>query len=232
MNIINNDRLDAMILLSAHVLAEKNEAELMAVDSTNIEIPASLNRRIKRMISCECFKHEHGKILTIAKRVAALVLIACTAAFTFVMSVEAVRETLWHTIVEFFEDYISVTYIAEDNPPKIIINKKEPTAIPNDWGHKVKIDSQSMYYIQYSINNEVVISFKQMPLNGEDDWIDNENAIINNIYINGNEGVFITLLDKKLCHLMWNDGLYAYIISYDNSKIEHEFGICIAESVQ
>lgn len=124
MSTIKNDQLDAMILLSAHVLAERNEAELMSVNTSGVSIPVSIERRITHMINKERRKSEYGAVYKTAKEVAAVVLIVCSAAFIFAMSVDAVREALWSTIVKWYEDYISVAYVVDDTPPMFIETKK------------------------------------------------------------------------------------------------------------
>lgn len=232
MSTIKNDQLDAMILLSAHVLAERNEAELMSVNTSGVSIPVSIERRITHMINKERRKSEYGAVYKTAKEVAAVVLIVCSAAFIFAMSVDAVREALWSTIVKWYEDYISVAYVVDDTPPMFIETKKEPTAIPEDWTSEVKLDSKSMYYIQYSLGDDVLMTYKQKLLNADEDWIDNENSVIENIKIRNNNGNLITIFDKEFSYLMWNDGCYSYTISFDNSKIERDSVLKMAESLQ
>lgn len=232
MSTIKNDQLDAMILLSAHVLAERNEAELMSVNTSDVSIPVSVERRITHMINKERRKSEYGAVYKVGKQVAAVVLIVCSAAFIFAMSVDAVREALWSTIVKWYEDYISVAYVVDDTPPMFIETKKEPTAIPEDWTSEVKLDSKSMYYIQYSLGDDVLMTYKQKLLNADEDWIDNENSVIENIKIRNNNGNLITIFDKEFSYLMWNDGCYSYTISFDNSKIERDSVLKMAESLQ
>ena len=232
MNTLKNDRLDAMILLSAHVLAEKNEADLMSVDTSNVHIPASVERRIRHMINKERRRNEYGVVYKAAKQAAAIILVICTAAFAFTMSVEAVREALWSTVIQWYEDYISITHVTYDNPPEIIEEKKEPAAIPDDWVREVLVDSQSMYYIQYSCNNEEILYFRQGVLGGFEDWIDNESSALEYITINGHEGTYIVLLDKGYGYLLWSDGCYSYLMDYDTSKVSREMAINIAESVK
>lgn len=232
MSTIKNDQLDAMILLSAHVLAERNEAELISVNTSDVSIPISVERRITHMINKERRKSEYGAVYKVARQVAAVVLIVCSAAFIFAMSVDAVREALWSTIVKWYEDYISVAYVVDDTPPMFIETKKEPTAIPEDWTSEVKLDSKSMYYIQYSLGDDVLMTYKQKLLNADEDWIDNENSVIENIKIRNNNGNLITIFDKEFSYLMWNDGCYSYTISFDNSKIERDSVLKMAESLQ
>ena len=122
--------------------------------------------------------------------------------------------------------------MVDDSPPKFIKVKKEPSALPDDWIREIKLDSKSMYYVQYSLNDEEIISFKQKSLDDNEDWIDNENSTVENITIQGYDGNLITLLDKGLSYLVWSDGCYSYTISYDNSKIDRDLVIDIAESLQ
>lgn len=232
MSTIKNDQLDAMILLSAHVLAERNEAELMSVNTSDVSIPVSIERRITHMINKERRKSEYGAVYKTAKEVAAVVLIVCSAAFIFAMSVDAVHEALWSTIVKWYEDYISVAYVVDDTPPMFIETKKEPTAIPEDWTSEVKVDSQSMYCIKYSLDSEYIMSFRQKALDENEDFIDNENSTVENIKIHGFDGILITLLDKGFTYMCWNDGCYSYTIDYDNSRINIELAIDIAEPLQ
>ena len=232
MSTIKNDQLDAMILLSANVLAERNEAELMSVNTSGVSIPVSIERRITHMINKERRKSEYGAVYKTAKEVAAVVLIVCSAAFIFARSVDAVREALWSTIVKWYEDYISVAYVVDDTPPMFIEIKKEPTAIPEDWTSEVKVDSQSMYCIKYSLDSEYIMSFRQKALDENEDFIDNENSTVENIKIHGFDGILITLLDKGFTYMCWNDGCYSYTIDYDNSRINIELAIDIAESLQ
>ena len=76
------------------------------------------------------------------------------------------------------------------------------------------------------------MSFMQKILDGDEEFIDNENSTMENIKIHGFDGILVTLLDKGFTYLCWNDGCYSYIIDYDNSKISMELAIDIAESLQ
>ena len=196
----------------------------MSVDTSNVHIPASVERRIRHMINKERRRNEYGVVYKAAKQAAAIILVICTAAFAFTMSVEAVREALWSTVIQWYEDYISITHVTYDNPPEIIEEKKEPAAIPDDWVREVLVDSQSMYYIQYSCNNEEILYFRQGVLGGFEDWIDNESSALEYITINGHEGTYIVLLDKGYGYLLWSDGCYSYLMDYDTSKVSRGNG--------
>ena len=232
MNGMKNDKLDALILLSAHVLAEKNAEEFRSADTSDVKVPKYMERRIRRMINREHRKAEYGKWYTALRNTAAGILIVCTVAFAAMMSVEAVREALWSAVIEFYEEYISITHLAYNDPPAIIEEKKEPTAIPDEWESEVISDSKSLYYIRYLYNEVKTLDFKQQVIDDSEEWIDNENSIVENIIVGGNEGNLVLLLDKGMSFLVWNDGCYSYTINFDTSIISRDMAMNIAESVK
>ena len=232
MNGMKNDKLDALILLSAHVLAEKNAEEFRSADTSDVKVPKYMERRIRRMINREHRKAEYGKWYTALRNTAAGILIVCTVAFAAMMSVEAVREALWSAVIELYEEYISITHLAYNDPPAIIEEKKEPTAIPDEWESEVISDSKSLYYIRYLYNEVKTLDFKQQVIDDNEEWIDNENSALEYITINGHEGTYIVLLDKGYGYLLWSDGCYSYLMDYDTSKVSREMAINIAESVK
>lgn len=232
MSVLKNDKLDAMIMMSSHVLAEKSADALLSVDTTKTEIPKSFAKKVNRMIKREHRKQEYRELYSFGKHVAAVFLIVCTVSFALVMSVEAVRVALWHTLVEWYEDYIAISYVTDESTPEFIEDKKEPTSIPDSWEREVIIDSQSMYYIQFTFDDESVITFKQKVFDDNEDWIDGENSIVENVKIGDYDGDLIKLIDKMSYYLIWSDGSYSYTISCDNDKLSNEMLIEIAESVR
>lgn len=231
MSVLKNDKLDAMIMMSSHVLAEKSADALLSVDTSETEVPKLFAKKIDRMIKREHCKREYRELYSFGKRVAAVFLIVCTLSFALVMSVEAVRVALWQTLVEWYEDYIAISHVTDERTPEFIEDKKEPTSIPDSWKREVMIDSLSMYYIQYSFD-ESVITFNQKILDDNEDWIDGKNSVIENVKIGDYDGNLIKLIDKMSYYLIWSDGSYSYTISCDNDKFSNEMLIEIAESVR
>lgn len=232
MSVLKNDKLDAMILLSSHVLAEKNAEALLSVDTSGVEISNAFNKRIKRMINHEYRKHEYADLYFYVKKAVAVLMIVCSISFALVMSVEAVRETLWNTIIQFFEDYISVSFVSYEETPTAIEQKKKPYSIPEDWKSEIKIDSMAMYYIQYLLDDKRVMTFQQTLVDTHEDWHDNDNSLVETISIGENEGKLVTLLDENQYIIIWTDGVYSYTIKSDNRFISREQIMEIALSVK
>jgi hypothetical protein len=92
-----------------------------------VKRPRSLDTKVQRSINRERRSWEFGTFFQYGRRIAAAVLIACLLSFAAVMSVEAVRTTLWDTIVRFFDEFLSISYVTETQPPKQLEAIKEPS---------------------------------------------------------------------------------------------------------
>lgn len=234
MSDLKNDKLDALIMLSAHVLAEKNISEFDAVDISDIEIPKALDKKINRMIVREWRRQEYGFVYTFARRTAAVILVLCTAAFAFAMSIEAVRESLWNAVFGWYDEYFSVRFVPDNTseaPQTLIEEKREPT-VPDDWEKEVLLDSDGMYIVQYFNNGKDTIEYIQTPLANSDAKYDNEATIIEETTVNGCEGYWIDLTDKDTLILIWQDGSYSYDIMCNSEEFERDFIMEMAESVK
>lgn len=231
MTTMKKDKLDAMIMLSAHTLAEKNVSDLHFAAHTDFKMPDSVERKIKSMISKEHHKFEYAPLMHYAKHVVLVLLVICTTSFAFIMSMAPVRSAAWDTIVQWYDDYIAVSYTVVETPPQVIEEKREPTAIPEDWEKTVVLDTTVMYYVKYSEKDRMIMNFTQKVLDDNEDWIDNEEATIENIMIGKNKGYFIQLTDKGKRYLIWNDGVYAYTIEFIGSEVEFSSVLRIAESI-
>ncbi|MBP3919574.1 MAG: DUF4367 domain-containing protein [Clostridia bacterium] len=231
MTTMKKDKLDAMIMLSAHTLAEKNVSDLHFAAHTDFKMPDSVERKIKSMISKEHHKFEYAPLMHYAKHVVLVLLVICTTSFAFIMSMAPVRSAAWDTIVQWYDDYIAVAYTVVETPPLFIEEKREPTAIPEDWEKTIVLETKSIYYVQYMYNNKAIMYFKQKVLDRDEDWIDNERAEIESIMIGDNKGYLMRLDDKDYCYFVWNDGMYSYTIQYVTSEIEFASVLRIAESI-
>lgn len=233
-NGMKNDKLDALIMLSAHVLAEKNAEEFLSTDTSDVVVPKSLDRRIKRMINRERRKQEYGKLYTALRNVAAGFLIACTVTLALVMSVEAVRTALWETIVQWFDDYISIMHVTEDEVPTTIEKKMEPSEYPEEWEREVVAEKEKFISIRYRKDGETMVTYHQGLLNKDNLWIDNDNAKITNVEVNDCDGLLIQYEDNPSLFLEWSDGMYSFSLATDGEtdEVASELLIAIAESVK
>lgn len=227
------DTLDALIMLSGDVLINKDVAYLNSIDTSDIKISPRFSRKTHRMIRRKCRQKEYGQFIIVTKRIAAAVLIVCSILFASTMSIEAVRNEFWNTIVEWFDKYITISYQVEKIAPTIIVTKKEPTYLPEGYEKAVKADAPTSYIIQYQQNEERRLTYQQKPLTQNEIWIDNKNCSISEVKVNNFNAILAAYADgNEIYTLLWNDEEYSYtIFSYDKS-ITVEILISIAESVK
>lgn len=229
---MKNDCLDAMILMSANVLAEKNSDELLKTDTSDTARPKYLDRKIKRIIRRERRKREYGSWYPVLKNTAAGILIACTVTLAMVMSVEAVRTALWETIMKWFDDYISIAHVTEDEVPTSIETRMQPTVYPNEWESEISGDTEAIYSVRYSCDGKLMVLYYQSLLNDENNWLDNDNIIIENIKVGESDGYLITYIDSANKSLIWSDGDYSFSLSTRYDDITVEILMRMAESVE
>ena len=141
------------------------------------------------------------------------------------MSIEAVRESFWNAVFDWYDEYFSVQFVpdsANEAPPSFIEEKREPT-VPDEWEKEVLLDNEFTYYVLYLHDGEETILYSQNILDNAGSNYDNEATVIEKTTVNGHEGYWLDLTDKGTLILIWQDGLYSYRIVRENADIEREF---------
>ena len=158
---LKNDKLDALIIMSGDVLIKKNYELYQNTDVSGVIKPKSLDRRVMRNINRENRKKEYGNLYKYFGRCAVLILVVCTVSFAVMMSVEAVRSAVWNAIIEFFDDYLSISYVMDSEVPDKIEQKSELEIGRPEWEKQVVADNNSMYVVVYRENGEKIITYMQ-----------------------------------------------------------------------
>ncbi len=228
---VKNDKLDALILLSGNVLIEKNADLYRNTGISLIKRPRSLDKKVYKSINKERRRQEFGAFYKYGRRAAAALFVACSLSFAAVMSVKAVRTTLWNSIVEFFEEYLSVSYVTETQPPRTIEEIKEPFYEGETWEKQVILDTVSMYSVVYRENGIKILTYSQEIL-GEEMWFDNENTELENIEIGGKPAMLMFRKNQQTYSLSWSDGMYAYSLEAHSPEITKEELLALAETVK
>ncbi len=226
---LKNDKLDALILLSGSVLISKNADLYKNAAIPLVKRPRSLDAKVQRSINKER-RRTFGTFFQYGQRVAAAVLVACTLSFAAVMSVEAVRTTLWDTIVRFFDEYLSVSYVTETQPPKQLEAIKEPSCSEQGWEKQVVLETASMRCVIYRKNGTKLLTYTQEILDGEA-WFDNEDTEIENITISDRPAMLMFRKNQKTYSLSWSDGAYAYTLEAHLPELTKEDLIHMAETI-
>ena len=229
---LKNDKLDALIIMSGDVLIKKNYELYQNTDVSGVIKPKSLDRRVMRNINRENRKKEYGNLYKYLRRCAVLILVVCTVSFAVMMSVEAVRSAVWNAIIEFFDDYLSITYVMDSEVPDKIEQKSEPEIGRPEWEKQVVADNNSMYVVVYRENGEKIITYMQRVIDENNTWFDNENTEIQNIKIGEMSAVLVFRTDMQTYSLSWSDGRYEYSLESHSSEITKEDLISFAKTLR
>lgn len=115
MNIGINDKLDALISLTAKDCGDDDVEMFNNLDISNVTLDKRFYSRMRRIIS----KHEHtAAVLTLKKclvRVAVALMALMSLGFLTIMATPDLREALFDAVVEWYENYVSIRYVPIEN---------------------------------------------------------------------------------------------------------------------
>ena len=105
-----NDKLDLLIGLAMWDCGEKDAEFFRSIDTSNIPDNPRLNRKIHRLIKKKTREATVKKTKRIAWRIAVVTMLILSIMFATLMSISAIREAIWKTIVSWYENYITIQY--------------------------------------------------------------------------------------------------------------------------
>ncbi len=230
-------RLDGMdiLLYGAMPYVENRElAEYESVGHENLVLPDRARRRILRRVRRmgKYFERhaEYNPVLEGLQRVAVVILVVMSLCFAGTMSIDAVRATLWETIVEWFEDSIFFQFVVDDETgmPERILDYKEPV-IGDEYERRVVRKNDFDYDVEYTNGKDEII-YSQSIYYRNDVLISNEETELIGVEINQNTGNLMECKSNNFyqTNLVWSDGKYIF---YLQSNLEPDELIEIAESV-
>lgn len=201
-------------------------------DIESIEIPESLdnwflkfNRKFQNKIRNNKYKETVNKIIS---KVAVIFLLLAISVAILTATVDAFRVRILSTISRKGPKYIDIRVIdeKEEGISNIKVNKYYlPEYIPNGFKLGSISDVENAKNIIYINKDNEKIEFNQAP-NGTNFKIDSEKATIEDIDINGIEGIII--VKKGITTLFWHNEEYSFYLS---SSIEQEELILMARSI-
>lgn len=228
---VKNDKLDALIMLSGDVLIQRNVELFKSRDTSGVVRPKSLDRRVQRTIDKEHRIKEYGYLLKPVKAFVAAILIICTVSFAAVMSVDAVRESIWQAIVNLYNDFFEVVFVGEADVPEVLEEKREPKLVPAEWRKEVVKDNMFSYSVRYYSGETIVLNYLQSVITNDEQMGDNEKTSVCKIAVGKYEGIVFEYIDKKYTGVKWCDNEYSYYFTADSEKITLEQLIQLATSV-
>lgn len=226
---ISDHKLDTLIRVASDELLEDDVNYAKSLDTSTTQISDKAIRRIRRNIRNYDKEPWWNSIPFSCRKIVAAMLVLCTISFGMCLSVTAVRAEIAHTILEWYDKFVSVFYVTDETPPSTIEDYKEPLLLLAGTEKQVIEQSSTNYFVFYFADGLPGMTYQQKIINGMAK-LDNEKCTVSDITINGFDAQLFDYDDDTLA-VTWSDGQYAYIISMDPSDIESDLLISIAESV-
>jgi len=220
------DEMD-LLLYSAMPYVEHKE---VAVYEKAADVPVTLSEKDKKRILKRIKRageywerHEvYRPGLEMFKRVAVVVLVVMSLCFTGVMSVEAVRVTLWETIIEWYENSIFFAYVNGDESvvPDRILEYREPV-LENEYERYELVKNEFSYALEYE-SDQFLVSYSQSLLKDYCVLLSNHDTEMTDITVNGYSGTMTVFETEGITNttIIWHDNEYTYRISSDLSYDE------------
>ena len=200
-----------------------------SIDTSKTVVSEKTLRRVRRQIKNYDTTPVRARTLSFRRAVAA-VLVVCILSFSLCLSIDAVREKIFDTLVQWYDKFVSVFYVTEDYVPEALEEYREPTLELPGVEKVVFAQSDKMYRIRYIKNYEVVIVYQQMTITEYSNDIDKEHCVSEKVDINGNEGQIFSYYNELT--LTWHDNEYRYVIYTYSSEISKELLTNMAISIK
>ena len=231
------DNLDYLIALSLNPIADETAKEFENIDDSGVVISKKTDRRIRKLIRKSAkYSREKTAVVTpmpkrFLRRAAVAILVAVSLMFGGIMSISAVRKSLWKAITEWYNEFFSVNYEkgrARMTVPDKIEEIRKPRLLPQGVVESVAVDSLSQFLCDYYIDKNLVMTFSQKLLTKKTNLINGEDAEVSYISVNDNEAVLVQNKNGIIV-LDWTDGEYEYSIV--GNGIGADIILLMAESV-
>ena len=241
------DKLDSLLTLAAARCVQDEAESFLSADISGIEDNPALEKKI---LNGRLLKNIRGgdritrRGIKWTIKISALVALLCLSiAFTACMFVPVIREAIWNTIVEWYEDHMEVSFTdseieteaptepLQDEIPTSIERKARLTYLPEGIEVREESFSKLRYHVTaYMPNGEWKFAFSQSIIDGSDSFVNNESGDIVYLRVNDHTAIFTEYKGEEVVYsLVWQDGAYRYTLyGYFDSVTEL---IKIAEGV-
>ena len=231
------DNLDYLIALSLNPIADETAKEFENIDDSGVVISKKTDRRIRKLIRKSAkYSREETAVVTpmpkrFLRRAAVAILVAVSLMFGGIMSISAVRKSLWKAITEWYNEFFSVNYEkgrARMTVPDKIEEIRKPRLLPQGVVESVFTENFKEFSCDYYMDTTVVMVFSQNILTERKNLINGEDAEVSYISVNDNEAVLVKNKNGIIV-LDWTDGEYEYSIV--GNGIGADIILLMAESV-
>ena len=223
------DKLDAILTLAAARCVQDEAEAFLSADISGIPDNPELEKKILNGTLGSNNSHSRGKKRGVkwAIKIGALVALLCLSiAFTACMFVPVIREVVWNTIVEWYEDHIEVSFSdtemeteaptepPEDELPTSIEQTARLTYLPE--GYVVGDESRNTLQYQatvYAKDGTWRFVLMQNLADNLDSFVDSEEDKTIHLKIGERNAVLVEYEESNSVYsLVWQDDGYRYIL--------------------
>lgn len=249
------DKLDYLIGLASVGCGDDDVEMFNRLDASKVKFDDRFYKIRDRRIRQHKRKPIMKTLQKIASRAAIIVLAVIFASVVTVAAIPSLRETVFHAIVEWHENYLKIHYeipeVEETESESIetkdeseteteteivrpteIVEVKKPSYYLEGLIEDIVIQSKNQVLIDYYLEEQLLYSYKQMVFSEDEIYIDSESAVVNNINISGFNAYLIEHGDYSYKTIIWTDGSYIYQLNIYTEVFDLESLITVAESVK
>ena len=209
-----------------------DEIDVMThLDVSEFTLSDSMDRRIRSSIQRNSRKEMWAPVFHHAKIAGIILVSVISILFAAAMMIQPVRAAFFNAIVQWYDNYIAIRFVSEEDVPTTIQEVKYPTYLPDGW--RIDLNRQGTGSVQYTIYNseDTAVVYCQQTIFSPDDemWFDDTDATIEEIILNGGKKAQLIKYKEGDYALTWADN-YSY--SFFGVQCDMEVLIQLAGSVK
>ncbi len=238
----DNDKLDALIMQAAAECAEKDASALDSVATKGVK----LSRRAKKRILKQITQTEEPPTTTrisaklFFRIAAALIALLALGILGVMAATDTEKDTFFSATLEDKGGRFSLNFepvqSTEDEPvpppPTTIETSRKPSYILEGFEEEVLCNFRTSAAIVYTLDRQTEYFYMQMTLDEHATYIDNTDAEVQEIKLNGYDAKLIITQGGEIKTIVWSDNEYAYLIMSSGSKITIDDLVKVAASVK
>jgi len=252
------NKFDCLVKMAMWDCASQDAAQFRSIDTSGVVVRKRLDRKIAALIRRQARRSASNRTKLVMSRVAVAIMLIVTIVFITMMSISAIREAIWRSIVNWYGSYITVQYqtpatetepvatttappeteapttemtqAAVVVPPEEILEIRKPTDLPDGTVEDLLGVTKWEVCTDFYVDDQLYISFEQMVITKYDQYYDNEVTTAEKIVIKENAAMFVFYEESADKVIIWRDDEYGYILS--SVHLDKEQMIQIAESVK
>lgn len=227
-----NNNFDVILGIAAKDLVKKDLALAQSIDTSKTEVSEKTLNKVRRRIKNYDKTTWWSELPIACRRFVAAVLIVCTISFAMCLSVDAVRAEIVNAILEWYDKFVSVSYVTEITLPNTIEVYREPILQIAGTEKQVIMQGEMGHQIIYINTEGILICYNQDIITDNPKNFDSEHGCTKmNVRVKNYDAVLL-IYDDGSSTITWHDNEYSYIIYSFTDQINSDTLIRIAESVQ